>query len=91
MQHLQYGMKSLSEFAIALRWLLLRSILRHIILLVPSFTPPHHIFPLVSACISDLVLAVDYARIISIVLYCIELHCIVFETVSWASERASSL
>jgi len=37
-QRLQYGMKSLSKFTVALPWLLLRSILRHIILLVPSLS-----------------------------------------------------
>ena len=38
MQHLQYGIKSLSKFTVALPWLLLRSILRCIILLVPSLS-----------------------------------------------------
>jgi len=36
MQHLEYEMKSLSKFTIALSCLLLRSLLRHIVLLVPS-------------------------------------------------------
>jgi len=46
MQHLQYRKKSLSKFAIYLRWLLLRSTLRHIIFLFCLPLAPYHtIFP----------------------------------------------
>jgi len=56
---LQYGMKSLSKFAIAFPRPLLRSILRHII----SLTPHHH--PPVTARASDWALAVDYLCVVS--------------------------
>ena len=62
MQHLQHGMKSLLKFTITLPWLLLRRILRHIILLVPSFsstTSSSHL-PLVTVCASDSAVVVDY-------------------------------
>jgi len=65
MQHLQYGMKSLSKFAISLPCLLLRIILRHITLLVPSLiVPPYHLSRIATL---DSALAVGYARD---VLYC---------------------
>jgi len=68
-------MKSLSKFSIAFPWILLRSILRHIILLVPSLTATTP----ATARASDLALVVDYARVKSesIVLYCIVLYRII--------------
>ena len=57
-QHLQYEM---SKFAIALPWLLLRSILRHILLLVPSLVSCDTT-SYATVCASDSVLVVDYAR-----------------------------
>jgi len=57
-------MKSLSKFAIALSWLLLRSILRHIILLVPSLSATTPSSPLATASASVVSYSVTliYAR-----------------------------